>query len=181
MASGSVIGFPHALQLFRYAEAVLPPPLHRSLPVPVVEDRRLRAAVMYARGEIVSPKDGFQIWPPSHVAYVDLKVGRFESLRAVRPRLDFGLNDDPKKPLGRWLSPGERLEPALMEQMALYLQACDEAVAAFGADAPSEAGLASVRAFLTTFQALSEKPLAAYYLALSPQFFAWAKRVAPAR
>jgi hypothetical protein len=158
----------------RYAAATLPAGIHESLPVPVLQKGKLKIAAMFGRGEIVESKAGLQLWPPSHVAWVDARSGRFELLRAVTPG-DFGRSDDPDRPLGADLPPVERQTAEFQTALALFLQAFDAGLPHV-AERPGQLSAAArlaARELGERFARVAEAPLRPYYEALSPQFFAW--------
>lgn len=158
----------------RYAAATLPAGIHESLPVPVVQQGGLKIAAMFGRGEIVDPQAGLQLWPPSHVAWVDARSGRFELLRAVAPG-DFGRSDDRERPLGAVPPPAHRATAEFQTALALFLQAFDAALPhlAERAGPLSAPARAAATELADRFAQVAEAPLRPYYEALSPRFFAW--------
>jgi hypothetical protein len=172
--AGTIPSIVTLLEPLRYASATLPRASYVSVPVPILQKGKLRVAALLGRGEIVEPQQGLQLWPPSHVAYVDCRSGRLELLRAVTPG-DFGRTDDPLKPLGASRPPVERQAPEFMNAMALFLQSCDAALPYF-ADPPgrrSPAAADAARELAALFSQVAEAPLLPYYEALSPAFFEW--------
>lgn len=158
----------------RYAAATLPAGFHESLPVPIVQKGTVKIAAMFGRGEIVESGAGLQLWPPSHVAWVDARSGRFELLRAVTPG-DFSRSDDPERPLGAVPPPAQRATAGFQTAMALFLQAFDAALPHLGERAGdfSAPARAAARELADRFAHVAEAPLRPYYEALSPKFFAW--------
>jgi hypothetical protein len=162
------------LEPLRYASATLPRGSYVSWPVPVLQKGKLKVAALLGRGEIVESRQGLQLWPPSHVAYVDCRSSRLELLRAVTPS-DFGRIDDPLEPLGPSRTPVERQSPEFVNATALFLQAFDAALPHFGDQARrlSPAATEAARELADLFGQVAEPPLLPYYAALSPAFFEW--------
>lgn len=162
------------LEPLRYASATLPRGSYVSVPVPVLQKGKLCVAALLGRGEIVESGQGLQLWPPSHVAYVDCRASRLERLRAVTPG-DFGRADDPLAPLGAARSPVDRQAPEFVNAMALFLQSFDAALPHFADEARrlSPAATAAARDLATRFVQVAEAPLRPYHEALSPAFFEW--------
>jgi hypothetical protein len=172
--AGAAASIVTLLEPLRYASATLPRGAYVSVPVPVLRKGKLKVAALFGRGEIVESGQGLQLWPPSHVAYVDCGSGRLELLRAVTPG-DFGRADDPLEPLGAARSPVARQAPEFVNAMALFLQSFDAALPHFADEARrlSPAATAAARELAALFAQVAESPLRPYHEALSPAFFEW--------
>jgi hypothetical protein len=112
------------------------------------------------------------IWPPQYAASVDFLSGQ---LLWIRTLPNFVNNPHKDEPIGRCLTPVERLEDRNLTALALFYQAYDALHLAFcsGATADQEDVKPVARDFRNAFTVLREQPLKAYYDAIGERFFRW--------
>src|SRR5262245_30406358 len=80
--------------------SALPKLMHQSLPVPVRGGKtKLQLLFFFGHAELLDPKVGVQLWPPSYVALMSAVTGRFEELRALKTG-DYGQRHPSDKPFG---------------------------------------------------------------------------------
>jgi hypothetical protein len=152
--------------------------MHQSFPVPVPGPTGLQVAFFYGRGEVIAPREGLKLFPPTYVAFLEAETGRFVELRAVAAG-EFGLPADDTV-IGKYLSQGERLAAEFLTKEVKLYQAYDVLLPAFAAGSPVPASDVRKVAgeFNVLFPQVTEAPLQPCYQALGKAFFAWVNRVA---
>jgi len=161
-----------------YPAGALPAGTHQSYPIPLPDPKGLRMAFFFCRAEIVTPRAGLQLWPPSYVAFLNARTGKFQELRAVTPK-EYGQRHAEDKPMGPYLTLPERMAPEFLTAQVRWCQAYDEIIPAFlaGLVKPAPEVRQSVAEFRALFPQVTEPPLLPYYQALGKEFFGWLNRV----
>lgn len=155
----------------------LPLGTHQSYPIPVPDPKGLRVAFLYCRAEIVEAKQGLQLWPPSYVAFLEARTGRFERLATLTAD-DRGQDRPADRPLGSYLTLAERMTDTFLTQQVRLYQAYDDLLPAFAArpgDVPPEV-VRSILEFEQLFPRVTEGPLLPHYQVIGKEFFAWLRR-----
>jgi hypothetical protein len=138
----------------------------------------MHVAFFYCNAETLSPDEGFQLQPPSYLAFLRADNGEFEEIRAVGPA-DFGQGHGGDEWIGRYLSPPERVAPDFLTKQVRMYQAYDVLVPCFAAreTLPLETRNLATD-FMTLFAQVTETPLQPYYLIQGTEFFSWLNQVA---
>lgn len=154
----------------------LPVGTHQSLPIPVPHAWGLWMAFLYGRAEIVKPREGLQLWPPSYVAFLRADTGEFHELRSVRPE-GFGQRHDPDQPLGPYLTVPQRQTPEFLTSLVQLYQALDHLLPWLAARSISATATPErtqvVAEFQSLFSRVAEAPWLPYYHSVGRDFFSW--------
>jgi hypothetical protein len=162
-----------------YGAALVGTSVHQSLPIPAQDEGRSRVGFLYARAEVAEPGEGLKIWPPHYAAFINPADGQLERVRAVCPE-DFGRNDDPEAPIGKYMVPAELAKEEVMTGFAKFYQAFDTLLPEFlaGTAHADEDLKRHANAFRYAFRSIREEPLRDYYASLGKTYFAWLDRIA---
>jgi hypothetical protein len=162
-----------------YSAGALPRDFHQSHPIPVPADEVMHVAFFYCKAGTLSPQAGFQLQPPSYIAFLRVDTGEFEEMRAVAP-VNFGQTQQADEWIGRYLSPAQRLSPEFLTQLIRMYQIYDVLLPRFAARESRSSP--ELRKFATEFRTLfgrvAEAPLEPYYLLLGTEFFTWLNQIA---
>lgn len=120
--------------------STLPFAHYHALPIPTFRKRKLSVAVLIGRGEFTSPEAGYKIWPPHLLSLFDAAGGLFAELHSLDP-----LSDRCTAPLGKGLSPGEKMSVGYAERQIRYCQAADLVLAAASTGTVLDAPMADAR------------------------------------
>jgi hypothetical protein len=154
--------------------SALPDLMHQSLPVPVRGGKsRLQLLFFYGNAEMLDPKVGVQLWPPTYVALMNALTGRFEELRTIKVG-DYRQRHAPDKPFGTL---PDRGGPECLNRKINWYKAYDMILPCFAAGnyglTPEQQ--AAARDFSRLWPELVEAPLLPYYEAAASEFFDWLK------
>jgi hypothetical protein len=117
--------------------------------------------------------------PPVQRMTVNASTGKSVRVTPARPK-DYGLDMDPKQPLGEHrLDPPLEIPELLDLQQQLH-QTLDVLMLSFPVmpPDPGEEARKAAEKFQTVFARIAHKPLLPFYRATHPQFFEWIERLA---
>ncbi|MCC6527109.1 MAG: hypothetical protein IT373_30960 [Polyangiaceae bacterium] len=158
------------------------PSSHHGFPMPVVEQGRLRLAVISCPERMLAPEFGLLLFEPMFLMIYDPESGeRIEARVASADTVGLPVGGEREKRLGiDRLAAGQSAESYLADERAA-LDAMDILLPAF-AEGRMTNGDATLRAAARTFQKsftrISEPVLAPYYAYVGREWFAWLAEVA---
>jgi hypothetical protein len=140
--------------------------------------QRMTFVVMFARGEVLNPEQGLQVWPPHYSAQFGAEDAKFLEIRSVQPG-DFNLKDDPNAPIGPAPALQVKLEAEYLTKLLAWLQAMDALMPAFvaGQAALPPNSKQTARDAQKLYEAVAEPPLKPYYAFVASSFFTWLGKV----
>jgi len=102
----------------------LPQPSFCTLPILSIRNQSPVLIAFVSRGEFISPEEGYCIWKPHLAAFYSIHTGYLEELSGIRK---VGEID---KPIGKGISPIEKLDASYLEKQVKYCELNDKLIAA---------------------------------------------------